>query len=332
MKDAGAEIHLMKKTEKTPTRYPYLHAKYTIIDSKTTIIMSENWGLTGISVNGNGNRGWGAVINSNEVAFDLGQIFESDFSLTYGDVVQFNENIDATFTELEPTLECCQGIDPLIINSETNVKLVVTPDNSLSEDTIIEMIRGATNEILIQQHQLRSMWGDEENPYLIELAKAVDRGVKISVMIDGTQQQVAESNQYAYLMLNEMKEAGGNVELLMYRSPMEEFTRIHNKGIIVDQKFTLISSINWGSGGGALNREIGIIIESEEIAEYYREIFLDDWNGREIDEENTIIDEEVTEENEKDDGFFGMPSISFVLAATILALVSRNLFNRNRLS
>ena len=213
------------------------------------------------------------------------------------------------------------------------MKLVVTPDNSLSEDTIINMIRGATNEILIQQHQLRTMWGDEENPYLIELAKAVDRGVKISVMFDGTQQQVAESNQYAYLMLNEMKEAGGSIELLMYRSPMDEFTRIHNKGMVVDQKFTLISSINWGSGGGALNREIGIIIESEDIAEYYREIFWEDWNGRDIDEEDTVTDgEEIAEENKEDDGFLGMPSISFVLAATTLALISRHLFNRNRLS
>ena len=40
----------------------------------------------------------------------------------------------------------------------------------------------------------------------------------------------------------------------------------------------------------------------------------------------------MAEENEEDDGFLGMPSISFVLAATTLALTSRNLFNRNRLS
>ena len=112
----------------------------------------------------------------------------------------------------------------------------------------------------------------------------------------------------------------------------EMIEKLHNKGMIVDQKFTLISSINWGSGGGALNREIGIIIESEDIAEYYREIFWDDWNGRDIDEEDTVTDgEEVAEENEEDDGFLGMPSISFVLTTTTLALISRNLFNRNRL-
>ena len=39
LQEAGAEVHLMKKTADTPTRYNYLHAKYSIIDSEKTIII-----------------------------------------------------------------------------------------------------------------------------------------------------------------------------------------------------------------------------------------------------------------------------------------------------
>jgi len=52
---------------------------------------------------------------------------------------------------------------------------------------------------------------------------------------------------------------------------------IHNKGLIVDDK-VLISSINWGENSVRNNREIGIIIENENISNYFKKIFYYDWN------------------------------------------------------
>jgi phosphatidylserine/phosphatidylglycerophosphate/cardiolipin synthase-like enzyme len=45
------------------------HAKYVVIDSETTMIMTENWKNTGIPYNNTfGNRGWGIVIRDQAVA------------------------------------------------------------------------------------------------------------------------------------------------------------------------------------------------------------------------------------------------------------------------
>ncbi|MCD6222675.1 MAG: hypothetical protein J7K12_03215, partial [Thermoplasmata archaeon] len=52
---------------------------------------------------------------------------------------------------------------------------------------------------------------------------------------------------------------------------------VHNKGMIVDNK-VLISSINWGENSVRNNREIGIIIENENVSNYFKKIFYYDWN------------------------------------------------------
>jgi len=324
LQEAGAEVHLMKKTANTPTRYNYLHAKYSIIDSEKTIIMSENWGLTGISIDGYGNRGWGVIIESKDLAEELTEIFENDFSLEYGDVIIFDEYVEYS-EEIEYTItECCGHINPIVIDEITNVQLVITPDNSLADNTIIGLIRNAESEIIIQQHQFTTVWDDEDSPYWLELLDAIDRGVKVSVMLDGTEQYMAEQNGYAYNLLYKKQQEGANVDLLLYRSPKDEFIRIHNKGMIVDEKWTVVSSINWGAGGGSLNREVGVIIESKEIAIFYKEIFWDDWEGR-----GEILNETVKEEKEKDEK---LPYLNFhSIVATITLIACSRLFNRNRL-
>ena len=325
LKEAGADVRLMMKTQDAPTRYPYLHAKYAIIDNEKVIIMSENWGLTGIPINDDGNRGWGVVVESSQFSSDLTMIFENDFTLDYGDVVIFDDSAEYSDDKTE-TGNCCHNIEALKINEPTNVRLVVTPDNSLSDSAIIGLLRNAEKEIIIQQHQFTTTWDDTDSPYWTELLDAIDRGVKVSVMFDGTEQYMAEQNQYAYLLLDEKRKNGADIDLLIYRSPKDEFIRIHNKGIIVDEKYTLVSSINWGAGGGSLNREIGVIIESQEIATFYKDIFWGDWEGRE-----DLVEEAPTNDEKEEDGklpYLGLPSI----IATILIVSYSRLFNRNRLS
>ncbi len=53
----------------------------------------------------------------------------------------------------------------------------------------------------------------------------------------------------------------------------------HNKGIIVDGKIVLVCSINWSPTSVRKNREAGLIIENEQVAQYYTQLFLNDWNG-----------------------------------------------------
>jgi hypothetical protein len=59
---------------------------------------------------------------------------------------------------------------------------------------------------------------------------------------------------------------------------LNELSILHNKGIVVDGEKTLVSSINWATGSVIHNREAGVIIENERVAEYYTRLFYYDWN------------------------------------------------------
>ena len=53
----------------------------------------------------------------------------------------------------------------------------------------------------------------------------------------------------------------------------DDVSKLHNKGIIVDGESVLVSSINMGSSAMNRNREMGVIIHSPMVTQYY----LDGW-------------------------------------------------------
>jgi phosphatidylserine/phosphatidylglycerophosphate/cardiolipin synthase-like enzyme len=53
--------------------------------------------------------------------------------------------------------------------------------------------------------------------------------------------------------------------------------KIHNKGVIVDDKSVLVSSINWNTNSPNFNREAGVIIGHPGVARYFKDVFEDDW-------------------------------------------------------
>lgn len=55
---------------------------------------------------------------------------------------------------------------------------------------------------------------------------------------------------------------------------------VHNKGIVVDSQQVLVSSQNWSAAGTLRNRDAGVIIRHAGIAQYFEQIFLEDWEKR----------------------------------------------------
>ena len=53
---------------------------------------------------------------------------------------------------------------------------------------------------------------------------------------------------------------------------------MHNKGLVVDGKKVLITSLNWNAHS-IYNREAGVIIDNSAIASFYDRVFLYDWNA-----------------------------------------------------
>ena len=58
----------------------------------------------------------------------------------------------------------------------------------------------------------------------------------------------------------------------------DDVSKLHNKGIIVDESSVLVSSINLGSSAMNRNREMGVVIHSQVIAQVYKAAWNEDWN------------------------------------------------------
>jgi cardiolipin synthase A/B len=54
---------------------------------------------------------------------------------------------------------------------------------------------------------------------------------------------------------------------------------VHNKGVIVDGKRVLVSSINWNENSPSYNREAGLIIDHTGAAGYFTGVFDCDWDS-----------------------------------------------------
>ncbi|RPJ54466.1 MAG: phospholipase, partial [Methanobacteriota archaeon] len=55
--------------------------------------------------------------------------------------------------------------------------------------------------------------------------------------------------------------------------------QIHNKGVIVDGRHVLVSSINWNDNSPNFNREAGVIVSHPAAGAYFTQVFEADWEG-----------------------------------------------------
>jgi phosphatidylserine/phosphatidylglycerophosphate/cardiolipin synthase-like enzyme len=260
--------------------YRLNHAKYALIDSDTLILGSENWNIGGYPPDGLiGNRGWGVVISDREIFHDMSSVFEHDWAhgikVSHGDLPQGSKSdSDEPGDRIGHTV-----FEAKDINGEFTASLIIGPDNTLHYETIIETINSAEKTLYIEQAYIRRDWRNDESPYLQSAINAAMQGVEVKVLLDSMWYNTNAENDNDELCnyLNDLA-SEENLDLEARLVKRDGITKIHNKGVIVDGQRVLISSINWNKHSPTYNREIGIIIENPELAAYYTEVFLYDWN------------------------------------------------------
>ena len=293
MHSAGIDIRFMVNdyAEKINDRYRFDHAKYAVMDGSRLAIMSENMGTDGFSPAHTGNRGWGLIINSTEIAGYFVSVFRNDSDTEmrdiasvedmpfYSSAISYRNGIRAT-----PSL-----LEPLVCTGNTTVTPVLSPDTSLSNDTILGMINSAKKSVYVEQFYIYKHWGSRytgsvsrnPNPYLEAVVEAARRGCEVRVILDNTwynsdpNSTVDNDDTIAYI--NEIAEDEGLNMEAKFISDCHNFTHVHNKGLIVDNRSVLVSSINWNENSVKENREAGVIVESEQIASYFVSLFESDW-------------------------------------------------------
>ncbi len=341
--DAGIDVRFMISDMDRAIRdsYRYDHAKYIISDHDVALISSDNFKDSSFPPPSENvlstTRGWAISMRSPDLNRDLARVFDRD--LAGPDIITASEFIDLEGPFFEGLIPASDRENTgsrsgkLLVDRGGTGSLSVSPDNigSPSND-LLDMIRGADDEILVELLDISMSWGlnhmpengvpsrtDELplqnegyiNPYVEALLRAADRGVKVKVLLDGTDfdgNGEPENLPVADEIMAYAEHLGlsGLFEVRMHPAVRfdlgREIGNIHNKGMIVDSEKVWISSFNWGPTSGLENREVGVSVTSSEVAGYYRSAFIYDWGGT-LQDEIALMGKEVRSVRDAD-GFF----------------------------
>jgi cardiolipin synthase A/B len=263
---------ISSKTEHAPYRYD--HAKYIVIDNTSLLLTSENFKNSGLPPEGmGGNRGWGVLLRDPGLAGYFTEVFSADSCS--GSVVPYTGT--AGDAEQAPFEKHNTEFHPARFEGATVIP-VIAPDNSYQ---IIDLLDSARTSIEIEQAYIKNETPYTLNPYLSSAINASRRGVHVRVLLDSYwyNTEGPNDNDEMAALINHI----GTFEHIPLEAkcidlPLSQVEKIHNKGVIVDDKQVLVSSINWNSNSPTFNREAGVIIDHPGAARYFREVFDDDWN------------------------------------------------------
>jgi cardiolipin synthase len=281
-------------------RYRFDHAKYAIVDGKSVFVQSENWKPTGVPANNTfGNRGWGIIVNDTSTAQFFTDVFNSDWNVSAKDSFPFTASDSrwgAPSAGFIPDSTIESGTYALKakskpITGEFTVTPILAPDSTfLQQDSIIGLARQAQKTLLVEQLYIHKFWGSPSsgsttttpNLYLEEVINAARRGVKVRVLLDSSFLDPSDprDNQYTVEYINGIAAAEGlDMQAKLVDTAKVGIEKIHNKGMIVDGRQVLVSSINWSENSPENNREAGIIVDNTEVAAYYETLFWYDWTA-----------------------------------------------------
>ena len=294
---SGASVSFLSACppDGTNDRYTYLHAKFCVIDNVTSMVASENWNPAGFpSDPAFGNRGWGVLVRSAGLASFLASVFLRDSNIRMRDVFPYSETspwFGPPSAGFVPDPAAPSGnYTPVFQAADSgpgaHVTAVLSPDTSALVDASVLGLIGAASgtldaELLSCALGWTSAGAKLPESYLDALVSDARRGVRVRVLLDGTYSDPSDfrmdnGDVLNYLQYTAEKE-GLDLQARMARVP--GILAIHNKGIVVDGKKALVSSINWDPTSVLENREAGLIIEDAGVASYFEEVFLHDWNA-----------------------------------------------------
>lgn len=273
--DAGAEVHFMATDEDAHARYRHDHAKYMVVDDRWTLVTSENWKPAAFPPAGRqGNRGWGVVLDDPQVAAYFVSVFETDLG---GRDVHPMTTAKPGAVETSSDRAYVPRFTPAPFRDAT-VTTVLAPDTAGEVESLIQ---SATSSIRIEQAYITNESGTRLQRYLAAAVDAARRGVEVRVLLDGAWFNTEDEadNDEQVRLINEI--AAGErlpLEARLIDLDAHDLTKVHTKGVVVDDRWVLVSSINWNEASPSFNREAGVIVDEPETASYFAAAFDVDWD------------------------------------------------------
>jgi phosphatidylserine/phosphatidylglycerophosphate/cardiolipin synthase-like enzyme len=268
----------------TSDTFKFSHQKFVIIDNVTTIVQAGNWARPSFPLNEweldpyggfshknyEGNREFNIAMTDEVVTQYYRDVFDYDWRIG----TDYNEGIDGTGTPL--TWGALNKVYyPRVFNysghfsGQMNVTPVFSPDTSLEAMLWVINSAQATLDIEIPYVSNSSTVVDE---LLDAIIAAKRRGVTVRIIMEENRN---DNEEVAHAFAEE------NIPIIWM--DLRFFSAIHNKAFIADGRIILICSINWSEESISENREAGVVIEHEGIAEWYQTVFNYDWGLADYD-------------------------------------------------
>lgn len=283
-------------------RFRFNHAKYAVIDGNSVVIGSENYSPSGHPVEGTtGNRGWEVWLHNRATAQSFVHIFRADTETGFGDILkhvrtsskqkychylnfecQLSEEGIVSFGQLTGANPPFETLDA------KKAELITSPETSYSG--LLELIRSARSTLDVELLTFYLEWKNTGgiSPLVKELINASERGVQVRILLNDDRVYLPPEYQDGARTDNLRTAAYLNAAARRGKLPLEArvadlksmgVLKIHNKGMLIDGKKTLISSINWNENSVKNNRETAVAIESTAINAYYSDLFEKDWRA-----------------------------------------------------
>ncbi len=284
----GASVSVMRSSGDGFRRYSVHHAKYVVVDGTWLVQGSENFSDTGYPLRAEGNRGWGVVIHSPDLARLFSELFSEDWNTSRADVGIAAGPRLADGSHGGSTQEPPLPWDELI---RADVQMLLSPDNAVSEGGLMGALREARQTVEVELFYLRQDWHGYPNPLIERLTEAARRGVRVRLLLDGSSYNLegGDDNDEAASTLNYIAAREGiPLEVRLFEPDATGLVKLHNKGLVIDGETVFTSSINWNYHGAYENRESGLLLRSQDLASFFTRVFDEDWD-RELEPVNLAI-------------------------------------------
>lgn len=302
---AGGQVFFMVNDVGTAAdRYPFLHAKFAIIDGQTLLLSTENFkteALPAVTETGwtSGHRGYVLALQDRQIAAAAMTIFLADSDTTMSDIFPWtatHEQYGAPPAGYQPppivpTADYfLQYPDPIPTSDTSEAILFTSPESSLSPGPLLDLIdrAGRGDTILIQQLYEQPYWGASDsspsadpNPRLEALLAAARRGAKVRLLLDSFFDRATNPRSNAATKAYVAAIAGQEGLDIEVRRGSPSGRGIHAKIHLLalgNERWLVISSINGSETSSKLNREIGLALQSSQAFAGLQRVFWDDWS------------------------------------------------------
>jgi len=253
--------------------YRYHHEKCCVIDGRTVVVTTENWGPSSFPASGHASgfasRGWGAVVESPEMAAALIDVIEHD--LRAGTVTwESGVTKPTALPEVPPSSSSGPPLFPC------SSSLLVGPE-SWGPDlaTLTGLISIATKTIHLELASLEIVWGEHVSPLVEALLDAAARGVRVRLLLDPGYDGEGEATVRELNLL--CAQRGVFKVMAAVADGIPGVARVHAKGAIIDGRVAILGSLNWAWSSATRNREVVLFLDGAEVVAELRRTFLADW-------------------------------------------------------